>query len=36
MFFAFNGRAANAFREQLLNKTVQKEYIAKVIGEFPE
>ncbi|KAK9448089.1 pseudouridine synthase [Limtongia smithiae] len=36
MIFARTGKAANDFSGRLRNRTVYKEYVARVLGEFPE
>ena len=36
MFIAKNPRAAEELRVQIMGRTVRKEYVARVIGEFPE
>ncbi|KAK0386640.1 hypothetical protein NLU13_6475 [Sarocladium strictum] len=36
MFVAKNGKAAEALGQKILHRSVRKEYLARVVGEFPE
>lgn len=36
MFVAKNGKAAEALGKKILDRSVRKEYLARVVGEFPE